>query len=302
MMTRCAGRVAVRMAPAAALLMALISATVGAQSVGTVSILPQVPYVGDLVEARVTIRGVSTTDVRVPEDLPDLDWVLVRSLELVQRADGVEVRLVFQPFYVGTRQLPVLDLGVVRLEGLTVAVNRLRSDTDLEIDGVRDQLLLPGTTLLFAGLVALLVAIPVSLIVFGGWFRRQLVRIIGRYRDAIPYRRTLRRLRALEEEFDELDARSFYIRIVDVLRDYYDRRFAAGLRSATTGEVSRRLEAVGTPPDVIADLTAVFEAGDRVKFAMETTDEQTRRHHLQIARDGCIAAQRAARGGSRVGS
>jgi hypothetical protein len=135
------------------------------QTVSQVVFLPQTYYIGDVVEARVIVRATESLDLVPPTPLPRSDWVDVRSVVVVQRADGYEVRVLFQPFFVGTRQLPPIDLGSMTLSGVSVVVQSLSvEEGELELQPVRDQLLLPGTQALIAVFLLLLVGVPVVIV------------------------------------------------------------------------------------------------------------------------------------------
>lgn len=278
-------RVGVLAVIGAAILALVPPPPLSAQVISNIVFLPQTYFVGDLVEARVVLRSTGPLELRVPETLPTTEWIDVRGVTIIQRADGYEVRVQFQPFFLGTRQLPPIDLGSMQLSGISAVVSNLvEPGQQLELEPIRGQLLLPGTRLLIGLLIALAIAIPTVVIVAGGWGRRTLAAITRRWRERRPYRATMRSLRQLQAELHELDGRSYYIRLLDIARDYFDGRFDARLRSATTGELDRRLQRVHITAEARRDLIELFQFGDLVKFANHRVSVDDRTRHLESLR------------------
>ncbi len=261
---------------------------VAGQAISQVVFLPQTYYIGDVVEARVVVRATGNLDLMVPGTLPDTDWVDFRSVSVVQRADGYEIRIVFQPFFVGTRQLPPIDLGSMTVSGVSAVVNSLATEAGqtgpLELQPVRDQILLPGTQLMIALIVIALVGVPVIVIGTGGWVRRWVQRVRARYRENRPYRTLQKGLRQLQTDIHELDGKRYYIRLLDLTREYLGGRFSPAFRSATTGELDVQLRRAGIPAEPRTRLVDLFRFGDLVKFANRrvTVDDRTR--HLEEVR------------------
>lgn len=257
-----------------------------AQTISEVVFLPQTYYVGDVVEARVVIRSTDVLDLVVPAELPDTAWVDLRSVQVLQRADGYEVRIVFQPFFIGTRRLPAIPMGALTVSGVSAVVSRLESSSgeELEPEAVRDQLLLPGTELLIGAAIIAIIGTPLLLLLTGGWLRGTVRRLRARYRENRPYRSLQKALRQLQSDMHELDGKRFYIRLVDLMRDYLGGRFGSSLRSATTGELDVQLRRAGVDADHRRQLVELFHFSDLVKFANRrvTVDDRTR--HLEEVR------------------
>ncbi|MFP4151216.1 MAG: hypothetical protein ACLFR8_04300 [Alkalispirochaeta sp.] len=273
------------------------------QSVSQVVFLPQTYYVGDRVEARVVVRGVAASDVSVPEDLPDYGWVVIDSVALVERPDGVEVRILFQPFFVGTRELPPLDLEGYLLTGVSAFVTSVAPEEgELQPASVRDQLVLPGTQIQIAAALTVAVGAPLLIFLAGGWGRRFRDHLVRRYRERRPYRVFLRSVRALVGEMHGLDGKSFYIRLLDLFRVYLDARFAAGVRSATTGELDHVLSRAGFAPGLRRSIIDLFQFGDLVKFAHRRVTLNERNGHIEEMRRIVETLQRHGPGGPDVDS
>jgi hypothetical protein len=282
----------------------LVSPVLWGQTVSQVVFLPQTYYIGDVVEARAIVRVTESLDLVPPTPLPQTDWVDIHSVVVVQRADGYEVRVTFQPFFVGTRQLPPIDLGSMTLTGVSAVVQSLSvEEGPLELQPVRDQLLLPGTQALIAVFLLLLVGVPVVIILTGGWARRWIENLRERYRASRPYRTLTRGLRQLQTELHDLDGKGYYIRLLDLARAFLGGRFGPRFRSATTGELDQQLRRVGIDPELRKRLVALFQFGDLVKFAGRRVTVDDRTHHLEEVRTIAVELRRQERGESqRVGA
>ncbi|MFW5694166.1 MAG: hypothetical protein ACOCYB_03285 [Alkalispirochaeta sp.] len=264
------------------------------QSIAEVLFLPQTFYVGDVVEARVVVRSSDDLDLTVPPTLPSAEWIDLRDVSIVQRADGYEIRIIFQPFYVGTRQLPTIDLGGFSVSGVSAVVNTLQTDTEeLELQPVRDQLLLPGTRALIAVIVLSIFGVPLVVALTGGWIQRQIHAIRERYRENRPYRMLQKGLKQLQTEMLELDGKRYYIRLVDITRSYLEGRFGSVFRSATTGELDVHLRKAGIPEEQRHRLIELFQFGDLVKFANRRVTVHDRTHHLEAVKTLSSELQRS---------
>lgn len=256
-----------------------------AQSVTQVTFLPQTYSIGDVVEARVVVRAAADLAVAPPAAAGDYDWIDIRSVAIAPRGDGFEVRIVFQPFFVGTRQMPPVELGDFTLEGVGMYVTPvLAEDRETQLQPIREQLILPGTRLIIGLLALALVGIPTFVIIAGGWTQRWASSIARWYRDNRPYRLAARQLRALHQEMHGMDGRRYYIELLDLVRRYFDRRFRTGLISATTGELDHRLRNSGVSADDRARLVDLFRFGDLVKFANRRVTVAERTEHLEQVR------------------
>lgn len=263
------------------------------QAIAQVVFLPQTFYVGDMVEARVVVRTTETLNLVIPDPLPVTEWITVHSVTIVQRADGFEARIVFQPFFVGTRQLPTIGLGQLDLSGISVFVNSIVTPGDMEPAPVRDQVLLPGTRFLAAIILGALVFVPVLVLLTGKWVRGRFRYLVGRWQENRPYRRLMKNLRNLQAEMNQMDGKRYYIRLLDEARTFFDRHFHASIRAATTEELDEKLESAAAPPDVRRVLVEMFRFGDLVKFAQQTVTVEDRTRHLEELRSLAHAVHRA---------
>jgi hypothetical protein len=272
------------------------------QNVAQIVFIPQTYFIGDLVEARVLVRSSAALDLEIPEQLPEREWLDFRSVSVGRRADGYEVRIVFQPFFVGTRQLPDLDLGSIVLPGVSAVVSSVGEESELSLYPVRDQLLLPGTQILILAIVLALVGVPLVLFSAGGWVRRNVQVLVERYRENRPYRALQKGLRSIQSEMHELDGKRFYIRLLDLMRGYLGGRFAAEIRSATSNELDLHLGRSGIPEEEREPIVQLFRFGDLVKFANRRVTVDERERHLQLVREITSTLQRHGKEHSDVGA
>ncbi len=279
-----------------------LCSTVSAQTVSQVLFLPQTYYVGDIVEARIVVRATEEIVFRIPSELPDTEWVDFRSVQVTPRTGGYEIRVVFQPFFVGTRQLPTIDLDGFTVDTLSAVVSSLRQDGELELEPIRNQILLPGTQLLTALIVLAALAIPVMVLVAGEWSRRWFVAIRRRYRESRPYRTLQKGLRSLQVEMHELDGKRYYIRLLDITRSYLGGRLAPGIESATTGELDFVLSRTGIPVAEKERLIELFRFGDLVKFANKRVSVDDRTRHLSDIKEISQTLHKRRKEDQRVGA
>ncbi|MFA7566464.1 MAG: hypothetical protein WCY01_05505 [Alkalispirochaeta sp.] len=272
----------------------VVGTYIHAQTISSVVFLPQTYYVGDRVEARVVVRGITINDIKLPDEKPRNSWVVVDSITPIQRADGVELRIQFQPFFRGTRELPRMDLGGVVLTGISPFVTTVFSETEEpELASIRDQLLLPGTYFQFALVLVFIIAVPAVVFLAGGWGKRWALAIRVRYRENRPYRAFSRSMRALQNELTDLDGKTFYIRLLDICREYLDGRLGGGFRSATTGEMDRALRRAAVDEDERARIVTLFTFGDLVKFAGKRVTLADRTGHMDEVTAVVTALQNA---------
>ena len=266
---------------------------VSPQAIAQVVFLPQTFYVGDMVEARVVVRTTETLNLTVPDPLPVTEWITIHSVTIVQRADGFEARIVFQPFFVGTRQLPVIGLGAMELSGVSVFVSSMVEPGDTDPAPVRDQMLLPGTRFFVALVVVSVLGLPLLVLGTGKWIRRWIRYLVGRWRENRPYRRLMKNLKVLQTEMHEMDGKRYYIRLLDEARVFFDRHFHASILAATTEELEDRLVQARAPAEVREVLLEMFRFGDLVKFAHRTVTVHDRTRHLEELRALAQSVHRA---------
>lgn len=267
--------------------------------------LPPEFFVGDRVELRLHLAQAGDGDLRAPEPPPQPAWGTIEAVRLITVGDTVEVRLNFVPLRPGTLTFPPLDLGGGRISALTVFVDSILENRDRELEPPAPQLQLAGTRALVAIGLAILIGLPLLTIVAATWGRRQVLGLFQRIREGRPYRRIQRTIRTLSSQNQVMQARDFYIVLIDEFRSYLTARLGVDCRTLTTSElghlVSRSLPDEADKHAIIA----AFRTGDLVKFARRGAGAATRREHLDALSLAVqrIERQRAARRrGRKVGA
>ncbi len=264
-------------------LVLLLPVAVTGQSIASVTFLPQTFFVGDMVEARVVVRTGENLNLAVQDSLPVTDWVTVHSVTIVQRADGFEVRIVFQPFFIGTRQLPAINLGPIEIAEVSAFVSSAL-DGEGELRPIRDQVILPGTRLFIGVIMLAIVGIPVVIAVTRTWTRRTVQSVVQWYHDRRPYRRLQRAVRSIQAELEDLDEKSFYIRLIDEARIFLESQYHEPFVAATTGEVAQLLTKTPLEEKTRSALLLMFRQSDLVKFAHATGEREQWQEHLEQLR------------------
>lgn len=273
-------------------LILILSPRISAQSVSDVSFLPPTFYIGDLVEARIVIRDLSLEETVIPDSFPDADWITFREVLALRRPDGIELRISFIPYFVGSRTMPPIDIGGMVVQDIAVFVASILEIEGRDLSPMQDQILLPGTRLFFAVIAALLLVIPLLAIFAGGILKRSFDSLKNKFKESMPYRRLLKQLRSLEQEMHELDGRTFYIKMTALVRKYLEQRFNIRVVSSTTAELPLVLEKTSMPEEVRKKIVAVFRFGDLVKFANQRAKLDQRKNHLDDLRNAVMRVHR----------
>ncbi len=231
-------------------------------------------YVGDRVTARVVVR--SSRQLTAPAAVAPDEWVVVHGVDTVPRSDGRwEVRVGFSSYRPGVLTLPPIDVGAFRLENIPVQAASLLSGERAAAPVLRPprpQLLLPGTGGVLLGAAAAVLTVP-YLLVSGGLLLAGRVRRWRRERErGLPrarLERAVRRLQASSPRSIGADAETvtFYAQLAHLSRDYLAARMRIPAHACTTRELRTALPGHGLHATLGAELTAILDTADRVKFA-----------------------------------
>ncbi len=279
--------------------------------------VPRRFYVGDRVELRLRIE--SAKRIVPPAELPKAAWISFHEISLHEREGEREVRIAFSSYYPGTQTLPPIDLGGFILSDLKIHTDSVLPKEGAELSGGRGQLLPPGTRLFFGILFAGGALLLLIGLVAGPWSVRRVRGTLVRYREYRPYRRFSRVLQDLAARNDQMDGRTFYIRLLDELRLYLSSRLGEDLRTATSGEIDLILKRGGPDGPEGGDgrdgafrddrmrnyLPAVFRRGDAVKFGGAVSLPEQREAELVHLGEALREIERSrseGRGGSGRGS
>jgi hypothetical protein len=232
-------------------------------------LLPHLFYVGDRVEARVKLR-VETADIEqpaAPAELPDPEWGTIHRVSITGSGRRFDVRISFTPFRPGTLTFPPLDFGSLTLHGVDFHVASILEEDSPQLSPMRDQLVLPSTRFFIAMAATVLVLVPVAILAFYPFIRRQFGRVVGYYRAGRPYRKLRRSLNRLRQDAAHVEGRTYYIRLLDEGRRYLTRKLGVDCVSATTRELETMMVSYIANEEDRGTLLSLFHMGDLVKFA-----------------------------------
>ncbi len=292
---------------AAAALLALPSRHLAAQEGYTLIrslVIPPTFYVGDRVELRLLIQPDKGRSVAAPQQLPRDPYLHIEGVTVRKLDTEAEVRILFESYAPGERELPAIRLGGVILTGLKVRTSSLISAGHTALSEPKGQLFLPGSGLVLALLIAVLFGVPPLVFCSIRGARRLVAHLVDRREFERPWVRLRAALARLDrgEGFD--DARGFYILVCDELRLYMSKRVVPDYLTATAREFAPLTErALPNLPEVRATVE-VMQFADSVKFAgMEAGPEILMRDagRVRVAAEAIEARARSEREARRKG-
>ena len=253
---------------------------------------------GEPVLARIVLRG--GVQLTAPAEIATDEWLPVQAVEVLPRTDGTwEVRVRFTSYRPGVGELPAIDLGALQLTGigvLTASVLPRYGEAAPSLRPPAEQMAVPGTAALLIGGALAVLVVPYLLV--GGTLL--LAGAGGRLRA----RRARARPRVLLERAVQhlqhgapgggaaaapADAVAFYRRLSRLARGYLAERLALPAHALTVEELRAALPDRGLPRGLGADLTAILDAADRVKFA----GHGARAADMQVAASQLVTLARA---------
>ncbi len=256
------------------------AAGVEAKRVREVRFEPARFVAGDLVVARIVVHGAA--DLTAPDAVAGDDWLAVHGVEVLTRTDGHrEVRVRFTSYRPGVGELPPIDLGSFQLTGigfLTSSVLPRYGELPPALRPPAPQMAVPGTAALLIGGALAVLALPYPLVsgvlLLAGAGRRLRARR-ARTRPRMVLERAVQRLQAGDPASVDGagsanaagDPVLFYARLSRLARGYLAARLALPAYALTVRELRAALPEQGLPHGLGADLTAILEAADRVKFS-----------------------------------
>ncbi len=275
-----------RCAAALAVVLALFAVPVTANGPEFVviesSITPSSVSVGDRAELRAVIRSNDPDSIRLPAEHPGGQWIEIRSMRMIERGEDREVRVVFSPFRTGTLALPDIELGAGTLSGARVRVDTvLPDDGSATIEPVEPPAFMPGFQIMAFVVFVFLIAAPFVFYRIAVVVTARARVLAARYRANRPYRRMVRSIRELRTLFDDLDAKSFYIRLVDELRAYLTERVHGDFMVATVTELPHLLAERIESDEQRRRLHDLFQRADLIKFASRRSKTEQRLRDLE---------------------
>lgn len=233
--------------------------------------IPPEYYVGDTVQLDLLLSLENEALASIPEELPQQDWIDIQQVEVEQQDNIVHVIIRFRSYYPGNRAMPPLNLGGIRLSGITLFTSSVSDQMGIStIRGLRDQVQLPGASLLLTLIILLLLLIPPGLFFIIRFLIRRLISVIEKMRRSAPFRRFVRLLVQLRQEEVIRDPQRFYTRLSGGIRDYLSERSQMDFKSCTTTEMLRR-KIPGVEKKEWQLIIEILKKSDLVKYAGENS-------------------------------
>ena len=241
--------------------------------------IPQIFFVGDRVEMRLRFDYNGSGRLQAPSSPRDPNWATIDEIRLASSGEYYSLRIFFTPYHPGTQSFPPIDLGPIELTGIGAYVTPILNPDSNELAPLRNQVLLPNTLALIFAIVAGLIALPFFTIVSARWLRGQT--LLQRYRRTRPYRHIQKTFKYLALRGEQIDARNFYIRLLDDFRLYLSQRTSRDWLAATTSELLAYLRRIDSDRERVRGIAVLFRNGDLVKFARQNVPPAMRKRHLE---------------------
>ena len=245
--------------------------------------IPPTYYVGDSVLLQFRLVWDEEKELAPPSALPQADWLVIDSIDVEQEGYEARVAVRFRSYMVGTRSLPEIDLGGIKLDSLKIFTSSLVEQEGVrELRGIRPNLNYSGIRLLIPLFLLILVCSPYMLFLLGRYLSERVHLLVKWLYHSGPRRRMKRLIGRLEGRIDDNGKeRVFYIDISDGVRTYLSERTGLDCRSMTTRDIR-----ILTPPPVEAalwdELAELLRTADLVKFAGERISRKEKVRSLDV--------------------
>lgn len=241
--------------------------------------VPPEYYVGDRVELRIDYTFTTEMDIAVPDSLPEDKLLTIHDLRVEEYEKSLSVFISFTSFAPGIQAFPPIDLGSVNLQNVKIFTHSMLPDAYEGVRRLRGQMLLPGTRLALAIILAAAAMSPFLL-----YTAMRLMRKLFRWLKAMirihkPARRLRRQLKRLRAGIEVQSASEWYLSLTRALRVYLSTRLACNCRCATTSEISLLANSNSENAPQVRILQ-VLKDGDMVKFARRSADTAACRNAL----------------------
>ncbi len=245
-----------------------------------VRFVPPVFFVGDPVVMYLDFRLEKPLAAEAPDVMPEADWIDIHDVKINAADKNLSVIISFTPFAPGTRALPSINLGGLQLKDIKIPTHSLLTKETEGVRALRGQLLLPGTRLALALVLAFAAMAP--FIGFGlvRFFVNQVKRINEAWKLGKPARSLNKVLKSLKSRVETDSAAQWYSELTDELRSYMSAKTGRDCRSSTTAEIALMKEfLLKQDPGFI--LLNVLKDGDMVKFAGQYADKRSLNRALE---------------------
>ena len=254
-------------------------------TVSSIEFTPPTFYVGDRVVMSLELSLDRPLALNEPEELPESDWAEILQISAGSEGRTAAVTVTFIPFAPGTRTLPDLNLGALTLTDLKVPTRSVLDDRHEGVRSLRGQLLLPGTRLAVALILALLAMAPFLGFNLVRQIWKQFIHLQEVWRMGRPARKLRRILKNLRLQIGDQGASTWFAVLTDALRTYLSARTGRDCTSATTAEIAE-MPVFSDSEGPASRILDVLRDGDMVKFAGQFADDR----RLEKTLDGVESA------------
>jgi len=245
--------------------------------------VPPVFYVGDQVEARLTLLLPESKSLQPPLSLPAQSWVLIRDVQVRHDPPFERVTVKFVPFAPGVKTLPPLVLGDLTLAGVKISTNSLLDkEAPSELQPPRDQLLLPHTELMVFLSFLFLIVFPLVLLRFLKPLIVVLRAFLKRSDRHKAWHQLNKELKRLQSRALALSGPEFYTAFSHLLRSYLGGRFERDFGTLTAWEVRELL--LSLPPAWTAEWVRLIHRADVVRFDAQNPPDREKLEDLETLR------------------
>ncbi|OQX29599.1 MAG: hypothetical protein B0D92_02890 [Spirochaeta sp. LUC14_002_19_P3] len=244
--------------------------------------VPPVYYVGDRVELRIDYTLNSDMEIIIPDSLPEDELLTVHSLRVEEYDRSFSVFINFTPFAPGIKALPPIDLGAVNLKNVKISTHSMILNSHDGVRRPRGQLLLPGTRLAMAVVLAAVAMAPFFLYSAVRLAWKLLKRLKTLIRIHKPARRLRRQMKQLKAGIEIQPVSEWYLALAGALRVYLSTRLGYNCRCATTSEISALANRDDAPPMRIVN---ILKDSDMVIFARRPADSSICRSTLRAVEE-----------------
>ena len=260
----------------------ILTDSLSAQAIITgMTFSPPTFYVGDRVELAIGLALNNNLTLEVPEIYPSTEWIDIRKISVEITDTTTIIHINFTPFAAGTRILPPLDFGAIYMDEIPITTQTLLHSSRPETRQLRGQLMIPGTRLALAILLALVTISPFLFMALGKLLLTEYRRIRDMVRHHWPLHRLRRLIKRLKNDLQTNSPSLWYSQLTEGLRIYLGSRLHHDCQTATTTEIAA-LKVFSVPNTPQHKLLKLLQEADMVKFAGKHADENTLRRALYI--------------------
>lgn len=247
-----------------------------------------------LLEARLP-RGTQARWPVVPDS--GRGWLLVQrgerdTLEATDAGMALRQRLRITSFDSGRVYLPawplVLSDDTLRTDSLALQVTLPNLAARPDIYGLKDLLDVPRPWWFWAlwiGIPLLVIVLAIGL--WRLWRRRQAKETAPEVPRLPPYEEAIAALDALEREelWQKGAIKTYYSRLIDVLRRYWERRYGVRAMEKTAAELSADIPRLKLPREQAEELEQVLHQSAMVKYARQEPSSGANERAAQLVRE-----------------